>query len=190
MLAAGVDEAGRGCIFGPVCAGAVIWNPEITHEKLKDSKKLTKRQRDFMYDFVIENAIDFAVGWCSAQEIDEMNILNASQEAMHRALDGLNLDIDHVYVDGNIFKPYQCKTHECIVGGDNINPSISAASIIAKVSRDRWVDETVANNDNLAVYVLSKNKGYCTSQHIEAVKSHGRSEMHRKTFKLPFEKVA
>ena len=188
MLEVGVDEAGRGCLFGRVYAGAVIWNPEITHPLLRDSKKLTKKQRDDMYDFIFDNAIDFAVGFSTASEIDSLNILKASHLAMHRALDALTLEFDHILVDGNMFAPYNCMTHECIVGGDGKYESISAASILAKVSRDRWVCDAVTKDPTLSKYSLESNKGYCTASHILAIEEHGRSKQHRTSFKIPSEK--
>lgn len=189
MLEVGVDEAGRGCLFGRVYAGAVIWNPEISHPLLRDSKKLTEKQRNIMYDFIIDNAVDYSVGFSTSNEIDSLNILKASHLAMHRALDGLTLEFDHILVDGNMFSPYQCKTHQCVIGGDGKHESISAASIIAKVSRDRWVYDTVADNPNLTKYNLISNKGYCTKSHSLAIIEYGRSEMHRFSFKIPSEKV-
>jgi len=188
MLAAGVDEAGRGCVFGPVCAAAVIWNPECTTDYIKDSKKLSEKRRKIAYEYIIDNAIDYSIGFASAQEIDSMNILHATQLAMHRALDGLSLEVDQIDVDGNYFKPYMCTPHQCVIGGDRVLAHISAASILAKVSRDELVARTVQENPALRVYKLESHKGYCTRAHCEALQTHGRSAEHRRSFRLPFEK--
>lgn len=192
MLSVGVDEAGRGCIFGPVYAAAVIWNDEIDHKLLKDSKKLTNIQRRIMYDFIIDNAIDYSYATSSESEIDKYNILQATQRAMHKALDALYLDFDHINVDGNYFNYYYShnsqdfKPHSCLIKGDSIMKSISAASIIAKVEHDKWILE---HSSIYPEYKLNKNMGYCTKDHIEAVKTFGRTICHRYTFKLPFEKI-
>ena len=194
ILCAGVDEAGRGCMFGPVYAAAVIWNHEIAHDLLKDSKKLTAKQRTGMFEFIKDNAIDYSVASASAVEIDKHNILNATQIAMHRALNGLTLSIDHICVDGNYFK-YYCQyddvvPHTCIVGGDNVNAAISAASILAKVSRDKYINDVTETNPEFDThYRLNKNKGYCTREHMDGIIEYGRSPLHRMTFKLPHEKL-
>lgn len=188
----GIDEAGRGCIFGPVFAACVIWNEEVEHHLLKDSKKLTKCQREQMYDFVIQNCIDYSSSSCSSTEIDVMNILQATQKAMHKALDKIVLDYDHIFVDGNYFNTYfseqhnEFKSHTCVVKGDSFVKSISAASIIAKVEHDRWI-ESVSNT--YLQYDLQNNMGYCTKKHVEAIKEYGRTICHRYTFKMPYEKV-
>ena len=192
MLSVGVDEAGRGCIFGPVFAACVIWNDDIEHKLLKDSKKLTKNQRNYMYDFIIGNAIDYGISYSTSAEIDKHNILQATQIAMHRALDKVTLDYDQIFVDGNYFNTYfsnscsEYKSHTCIVKGDQILKSISAASILAKVSHDNWIEK---HSNMFPEYNLSQNMGYCTKQHVEAVKQYGKSLEHRHTFKLPYEKI-
>ena len=184
-----IDEAGRGCIFGPVCAAAVIWDDNISHSLLKDSKKLTAKQRDVAFDFVIDNAVDYSICYASNQEIDTHNILQATQIAMHRCLDSMNLDFDDILVDGNYFKTYFGHGHRCIVGGDAKVLGISAASILAKVSRDMYVCDLVQQHPELQQYGLESHKGYCTKLHIDSVKEYGRSDWHRMTFKLPYEKV-
>ena len=190
MLTAGIDEAGRGCIFGPVFAAAVIWDDEITHKLLRDSKKLSAKQRNVVYDFVLDNAIDYGIASIDARIIDSVNILNATYTAMHSALDDLALDIDSILVDGNSFRYYTDKEdnivpHMCVVSGDSIHKSIMAASILAKVSHDRYVDD---QSPKYPEYHLSSNKGYCTQQHIDAVRVYGRTTDHRQTFRLPYEK--
>ena len=189
-LVAGVDEAGRGCIFGRVYAAAVIWNDSIHHPLLKDSKKLTKKQRSIMRDYILDNAIDYSIGYATHEEIDSLNILHATQKAMHDALNGLTLDIDHIYVDGNFFKFYKDVEHTCVIGGDNVRLDIAAASILAKTSHDLWIQDVVSQDPLLERYSLDKNMGYCTKAHETAVRTYGRSSYHRKTFKLPFEKLA
>lgn len=189
-MQAGIDEAGRGCILGPVYAAAVIWNDEISHPLLRDSKKLSAKQRDQMFDFIQDNAIDFGIASVSAREIDKLNILNATIDAMHLALDKLNIQLDSVVVDGNHFRYYtqndELIPHQCVIGGDNKYNSIMAASILAKVSHDKYMSEI---NNQYPEYDLVHNQGYCTKKHEEAVKLYGRCEYHRKTFRLPFEKI-
>jgi ribonuclease HII len=184
----GVDEAGKGCIFGPVYAAAVIWDDTIEHKYLKDSKKLSKNQKSIMYDFIIDNAIDYGIGYSTNQEIDCTNIHIANMNAMHRALDNITLDFDHIWVDGNVFTHYKDVDHTTIVSGDNIYKSIMAASILAKVSHDNDVCNIVSDNTELDVYDICKNMGYGTNSHIEAVKKYGKSNYHRHSFKLKFEK--
>ena len=184
-----LDEAGRGCIYGPVYSAAVLWNDEITHKLLKDSKKLSENQRNIMYDFILDHAIDYSIQSSTSQEIDQLNILNATQLSMHRCLDSLHLDFDSIYVDGNFFKPYKHYTHFCIVGGDSIINGISAASILAKVSHDNNITNCVHLDPSLERYHLLSNKGYCTQQHSKAVQEFGKTLNHRITFRLPFEKV-
>ena len=181
----GVDEAGRGCIYGPVSAGAVIWDDRITHEYLRDSKTLSKRQKAIMYDFVLEHAIDYGVALVHADVIDSHNILQATQSAMHSALDSLSLDFDLIQVDGNFFKPYKVHAHECIIKGDSKVKSIAAASILAKVTHDNWILDHIVNDSEEDQYSLRSNMGYCTKKHVIAVRNFGQHLHHRKTFKLP-----
>ena len=188
----GVDEAGRGCVFGSVYAACVIWNDNITHPLLKDSKKLSKSQRKQMYDFVINNCIDYASSYCSSAEVDNLNILQATQKAMHQALGKITLDYDHIFVDGNYFNTYyseqhnEYKSHTCVVKGDSFIKSISAASIIAKVEHDIWIESIC---DIYPEYDLKNNMGYCTKKHILAIKENGRTICHRYTFEMPYEKI-
>lgn len=183
MFYAGVDEAGRGTLIGRVYAAVVIWNNEIKHEWLKDSKKLTKNQRSFMKDFILEHMIDYGIGYAEHNEIDSMNISNATVLAMHRALDQLNLDVDMIFVDGNYFKKYKNNKHLCVVGGDDTYPCISAASILAKTYHDEYIQQLTVDN-NLQKYDLLNNMGYGTKKHFEAIKQYGISKFHRKSFKI------
>ena len=185
---AGVDEAGKGCIFGPVYAAAVIWDSNVEHPYLRDSKKLTKPQRLLMYEFILDNAIDYGIGFSTNECIDNINIHKANMKAMHTAIDNLQLSIDHLYIDGNVFDKYQDVQHTCVVGGDALHKSIMAASILAKVSHDNHIQKLLSEYPSLDKYHLSTNMGYATPQHIKAVETHGRSEFHRHSFKLPFEK--
>ena len=184
-----IDEAGRGCMLGRVYSASVIWNTENTHKLLKDSKKLTPNQITIMYDYVIDNAIDYGVGFAEPREIDAMNILKATQLSMRRALDSLVLDIDDICVDGNYFEGYKDVPYQCIIQGDSSMPGISAASIVAKYTRDAYIADLCTAHEELHTYKIHKNKGYCTKDHIDGIKQHGRTEHHRKTFLLPTEKL-
>ena len=185
----GIDEAGKGCIFGHVFASAVLWDDTISHTLLKDSKKLSKNQRLIMYDFILDNAIDYGIGFSTNTEIDTMNINNANILAMHRALNNLHLSPDFIYVDGISFSSYKNIPHKCIIGGDSLFSSISAASILAKVSHDNHINEELEKNTSLNIFGLSTNMGYATKKHCDSVQLHGRSSLHRQSFKLPFEKI-
>ena len=187
-IEAGIDEAGRGCLLGRVYAAAVIWPQEndddYEHPIMKDSKRFSREKREEMYDYVKENAIDYAFGYADEKEIDSKNILQANYLAMHRALDKLNLDLDYIIVDGNNFKPYLDSTatiipHKCIVKGDTLYYSIAAASIIAKCHRDEILKKLAINHP---LYQWEKNKGYGTKKHIDAIKKFGVSKLHRKSF--------
>jgi ribonuclease HII len=180
-IEAGCDEAGRGCLAGSVYAAAVILPPDYQHEGLNDSKKLTdKRRRELRVD-IERDAIAWAVGVVTAEEIDEMNILNASILAMHRALDQLKVRPEFVIVDGNRFKPYQDIPHQTIVKGDAKYLSIAAASVLAKTYRDDYMHEL---HKEYPYYAWDKNAGYPTVAHREGIRLHGLSPLHRKTFKF------
>ena len=184
----GVDEAGRGCVFGPLHAAAVIWDPELAHKYLKDSKRLTPRQRAIAHDFIVDNAIDFGIGSVSNFEIDSLGVQEANMLAMHRALDNLVLQYDEIAVDGICFKPYRDVRYICIAHGDAQVPAICAASILAKEQHDIDVRMLVAHNRDLERYLLLQNKGYATRAHCNAVQAFGRTQWHRHSFRLPFEK--
>ncbi len=177
----GCDEAGRGCLAGPVVAGAVILPPDFSDELLNDSKKLTEKQRYKLRPIIEKEAIAFAIGIVSNEEIDEINILNASFLAMHRAIDALGTIPESILVDGNRFTPYQSIEHHCIIKGDGKYLSIAAASVLAKTYRDDIMQMLHKEYDG---YGWSKNMGYPTKQHRAAIKLLGTTEHHRMSFKL------
>jgi ribonuclease HII len=188
----GLDEAGRGCLFGPVCVGAVIW-PNVDPEPsvvIKDSKKLSETKRLLLKDYIEKHAIAWSVQFISHEEIDNTNILKATMKGMHKCIDDIRtrVAIDTILVDGNHFKLYTDENleyidHECIVGGDNTYKSIAAASILAKTHRDNYIYELVKDRPELDKYHLRKNKGYGTKAHMDALKEHGPTEGHRRSFK-------
>lgn len=177
----GVDEAGRGALAGPVVAAAVIWSPTLPAPHVRDSKTLSKSKREELAEFIKANALAYSVAFIDNQRIDEVNILNATYEAMHKAIGSLPPNsFDHILVDGNRFRPYAELPHTCIVKGDDEFVSIAAASIIAKVTRDEHMSMLSKRvHDDFG---WSKNSGYGTSKHISALKTHGPSDFHRKTF--------
>lgn len=178
---AGCDEAGRGCLAGSVYAAAVILPPDYHNERLNDSKKLTARQRYALRQDIERDAVAWAVGVVTPQEIDQINILNASILAMHRALDQLQVRPEAIIVDGNRFKPYRDLPHTTIVKGDGKYLSIAAASILAKTYRD---DEMVRLAQEYPDYDWQHNMGYPTRKHREAIRHHGITPYHRRTFNL------
>lgn len=178
---AGCDEAGRGCLAGSVYAAAVILPPDYQNERLNDSKKLTARQRYALRQDIERDAVAWAVGVVTPQEIDQINILNASILAMHRALDQLQVWPEAIIVDGNRFKPYRDLPHTTIVKGDGKYLSIAAASILAKTYRD---DEMVRLAQEYPDYDWQHNMGYPTRKHREAIRQHGITPYHRRTFNL------
>lgn len=180
-LEAGTDEAGRGCLAGPVTAAAVILPPDFDEPLLNDSKKLTEKQRQYLRPIIEEKAIAFGVAHCTPKEIDKINILNASIEAMHRAIGSLKVKPIHILVDGNRFHPFKKIPHQCIIKGDGKYQNIAAASVLAKTYRD----ELMLSLDNKhPEYQWKKNKGYPTKKHREAIRSEGITSHHRKTFRL------
>ncbi len=186
ILEAGCDEAGRGCLCGPVVAAAVILPDGYSDPWLNDSKKLSEKRREEMREIIIRDAIAYSIASCSPQEIDELNILNASIEAMHRALRGLNIRPGAIIVDGNRFKPFEDIPHTTVVKGDATYANIAAASILAKTTRDHIMAEL---DPEFPEYRWSSNKGYPTADHRAAIAAHGACEHHRKTFRLlPSEK--
>lgn len=178
---AGCDEAGRGCLAGSVYAAAVILPPDYHNERLNDSKKLTARQRYALRQDIERDAVAWAVGVVTPQEIDQINIFNASILAMHRALDQLQVRPEAIIVDGNRFKPYRDLPHTTIVKGDGKYLSIAAASILAKTYRD---DEMVRLAQEYPDYDWQHNMGYPTRKHREAIRQHGVTPYHRRTFNL------
>lgn len=180
-IEAGCDEAGRGCLAGPVVAAAVILPPGFTHPLLNDSKKLTAAKREEMRSLIIENAVAWAIAEVDAAEIDRINILNASILAMHRALDALTVRPESIVVDGNRFKPYCEIPYKTIVKGDGKIGDIAAASILAKTRRDELMS---VMSEKYPGYGWEINKGYPTKAHREAIERLGPSPIHRMSFRL------
>ena len=174
----GVDEAGRGPLCGPVFAAACILPDGLVLEGLNDSKKLTPKKRDKLFDLICENAIAYCIASASVEEIDELNILEADLLAMRRAIDGLSVKADFALIDGNIARGFQIPAR-AIIGGDAKSPSIAAASILAKVARDR---DCIKLDAQYPQYGIAKHKGYGTKQHMDALRTYGPSPIHRKQF--------
>lgn len=178
-LVCGVDEAGRGPLAGPVCAAAVILPPDCVIEGLDDSKKLTEKRREALYDIILERAVAFGVAMASPEEIDRLNILNATFLAMQRAVESLTPAAEFALIDGNRTPPGLSVPSLCIVKGDGISASIAAASVLAKVTRDRLMLEL---DRQYPEYQFAKHKGYPTALHRSLVVQHGPSPVHRKSF--------
>ncbi|NQY10394.1 MAG: ribonuclease HII [Flavobacteriales bacterium] len=181
ILEAGCDEAGRGCLAGPVYAAAVILDPKVKINGLNDSKKLSESKRDELRIEIEKSALAWAVGVVDNVEIDEINILNASFLAMHRAVDGLKQKPAHLIIDGNRFNAYPNIDHSCIINGDAKYLSIAAASILAKTHRDEFMFKM---DDELPNYGWKGNKGYPTIAHRKAIEEHGKTKYHRNSFRL------
>ena len=181
LVEAGCDEAGRGCLAGSVFAAAVILPPDYENELLNDSKKLTDRKRKQLREIIEHDAVDWAVGIVEPGEIDEINILNASILAMHRALDQLKVRPEAMIVDGNCFKPYRDLPYTTIVKGDGKYLSIAAASILAKTYRDDYMDRLA---EDYPQYDWKSNKGYPTKKHRQAIRECGITPFHRRSFTL------
>lgn len=181
VFEAGCDEAGRGCLAGPVVAAAVILPDGYAHPGLMDSKKLSEKRREQMREVIMRDAVAWAIAECSPEEIDDINILNASIEAMHRALRGLTVRPGAIVVDGNRFKPFEDIPHTTVVKGDATYANIAAASILAKTTRDRLMVELHAE---FPVYNWVANKGYPTADHRAAIAAHGPCRWHRRSFRL------
>lgn len=178
---AGCDEAGRGCLAGPVVAAAVILPKNFKNNDLNDSKKLSEKQREKLNLVIRNEALAYAIGIVDHAEIDKMNILNASFEAMHRAIRGLSIKPEFLLIDGNRFNPYKGIRHQCVIKGDGKYLSIAAASVLAKVERDRIMAEY---HEKFPEYGWNKNKGYPTVAHRKAIAGHGSSPIHRMSFRL------
>lgn len=181
FLEAGCDEAGRGCLAGPVFAAAVILPKDFFHPLLNDSKQINKKNRALLRKVIEENAIDFAVSQVSNEKIDEINILKASILAMHQAVEELKTTPAFLLIDGNKFYPYKKIPYQCIVKGDAKFMSIAAASILAKTYRDEFMENA---HKDFPLYNWIANQGYPTLAHRAAIKQHGITPLHRKTFKL------
>lgn len=181
LIEAGCDEAGRGCLAGAVYAAAVILPPDFRNELLNDSKQLTERQRYDLRPVIQREALAWAVGVVAPQEIDEINILNASFLAMHRAVDALKVRPQHLLIDGNRFRPYPGIPHTTVVKGDGKYLSIAAASVLAKTYRDDYMLRLHAEYPD---YGWDRNKGYPTREHRAAIALHGTTPYHRRSFNL------
>ena len=180
-IEAGCDEAGRGCLAGAVYAAAVILPKDFKNEQLNDSKQLTEHQRYALREIIEREALAWAVGVVSPQEIDQINILHASFLAMHRAIDALKIRPEHLLIDGNRFRPYPHIPHTTVVKGDGKYLSIAAASILAKTYRDDYMNRL---HEAYPYYGWDKNKGYPTRVHRAAIAAHGTTPYHRLTFNL------
>ena len=180
-IEAGCDEAGRGCLAGAVFAAAVVLPPDFKSEELNDSKQLSERKRYALRPLIERYALAWAVGVVTPEEIDRINILNASFLAMHRAVDQLQIRPDHLLIDGNRFNPYPTIPHTTVVKGDGKYLSIAAASILAKTYRDDYMNELATR---FPAYHWQENKGYPTKAHREAIRQFGITPYHRKTFTL------
>lgn len=181
LIEAGCDEAGRGCLAGAVYAAAVILPQDFRNDLLNDSKQLTERQRYALREIVEREALAWAVGVVTPQEIDEINILNASFLAMHRAIDQLTVRPQHLLIDGNRFKKYPDIPHTTVVKGDGKYLSIAAASILAKTYRDDYMNRL---HEEFPCYGWDRNKGYPTKEHRAAIAAHGTTPYHRLSFNL------
>ena len=178
---AGVDEAGRGCYAGPVFAAAVILPKDFHHPLLNDSKLLTEKERDLLRPIIEKESISFKVASVCNNEIDTINILQASFKAMHLALDNLNITPQLILVDGNRFRPYRKIKYKCIIKGDGIYAAIAAASVLAKTYRDEYMQQLHKEFD---YYGWHKNKGYGTALHRKAIEDNGLCKYHRKSFNI------
>ena len=181
VVEAGCDEAGRGCLAGPVVAASVILPDDFRHAWLNDSKQLTENQRIVLREVIQKEALTWAVSFVNNQEIDHINILQASFTAMHRAVSGLKIVPEHLLVDGNRFRPFPGIPHTCVIKGDGKYLSIAAASILAKTYRDDFMEKI---HLEFPQYAWNQNKGYPTKKHREAILKFGDCPFHRKTFKL------
>ena len=180
-LEAGTDEAGRGCLSGPVVAAAVILPEDFHHELLNDSKQLTEKKRQELRPYIEKNALAYAVAFVDNQEVDEINVLQASITGMHRSIEKLSVQPEFIIVDGNKFKPYKETPHQTIVKGDAKFMSIAAASVLAKTYRDDYMEKIHQEHPQ---YNWKKNKGYPTKEHRQGIREFGITPYHRKTFKL------
>ncbi|MBP5134288.1 MAG: ribonuclease HII [Paludibacteraceae bacterium] len=181
IIEAGCDEAGRGCLAGPVFAAAVVLPADFSNDLLNDSKQLTEKQRYALRPIIEQSAVAWAVATVSAGEIDEISILNASILAMHRAVEKLKVRPEHLIIDGNRFKKYKDIPHDTVVKGDGKYMSIAAASILAKTYRDDYMMQL---HEKFPQYAWDVNKGYPTKKHRQAIAEYGPSEWHRMTFRL------
>jgi ribonuclease HII len=180
LFEAGTDEAGRGCLAGPVTAAAIILPEKFNHNTLNDSKQLSESKRTFLKPLLEKEAVSFSVCHVFQDEIDKINILNASFLAMHRAIEKLDPKPEFLIVDGNRFQPYPEIEHQCIIKGDSKYMSIAAASVLAKTYRDDYMARI---HEEFPMYNWKKNKGYPTKEHREAIRKYGLTKYHRKSFR-------
>ncbi|MGB1042605.1 MAG: ribonuclease HII [Tenacibaculum sp.] len=180
-LEAGTDEAGRGCLSGPVVAAAVILPKDFKHELLNDSKQLSEKKRIALRPYIEKHALAFAVSFIDQNEVDQLNVLQASITGMHRAIEQLQIQPEFIIIDGNKFKPYKEIPYETIVKGDAKYMSIAAASVLAKTYRDDYMEKI---HQEFPQYNWKKNKGYPTKEHRNAIREFGATPYHRKSFKL------
>jgi ribonuclease HII len=181
ILECGTDEAGRGCLAGPVTAAAVILPNTFNNAVLNDSKLLSEKNRGLLKTIIEAEAVAFAYHHIWPDEIDKINILNASILAMHKSIEGLNTEPEFIIVDGNKFKPYKSIPHQTIIKGDGKYLSIAAASILAKTNRDAYMEKI---HEEFPMYNWKQNKGYPTQEHRDAIRMYGITKYHRKTFRL------
>ena len=188
LVECGTDEAGRGCLAGPVTAAAVMLPDDFSNSLLNDSKVLTERQREKLLPLIRKEAIAFGITHITPEEIDDINILNASILGMHRSIDHILTDtslgrtnLEHILVDGNRFKPYPNIPHTCVIKGDGKYLSIAAASVLAKTARDAFMEEL---HEEYPMYNWAQNKGYPTAEHRAAIQKYGITPYHRKSFRL------
>lgn len=184
----GIDESGRGCLFGPVYAAAVILPSNVLEIEdvglIRDSKKLSAKKREKAFEFIQKNALAYAIASCTNEEIDQSNILQQTMNAMHKAIKKLSIKPVHILVDGNYFQSYEDVPHKCVIKGDATYMNIAAASILAKVSRDRHIHDILKTNPVLdEQYGLSSNLGYGTKRHMDGIITHGVTKYHRISFK-------
>ena len=186
IMEVGLDEVARGCMFGRVYTAAVIWPEDFVEDPnfvIKDSKKLSKKKREELYYYIIDNAVDWNVNYMEPETIDKINILQATLKSMHINLDNLMIDIDHILVDGTNFNKYSNIPYTCVVKGDDKYYSIAAASILAKVEHDWYIEELCKKIPELdEKYDLLNNMGYGTKKHMESIKKYGTTKFHRKSF--------
>ena len=178
---AGIDEAGRGSLAGPVTAAAVILGKDLRNKDLNDSKKLSPKKRLELKKYIEKNALAYSVAFVNSSQIDKNNILNSTFKAMHMSLKGLDIEPDFIIVDGNLFKPYKDLEYKCIIKGDQKYQNIAAASILAKTYRDEYMTNL---HLKFPEYDWIKNKGYGTKYHLDMITKFGRTRYHRKSFQI------
>ena len=182
----GIDEAGRGCLFGPVCIASVIWLDEDPDPDLviRDSKKMSEKKRKILKDYILDNSIAFSVKFIDNETIDRDNILEATMKGMHECIDDIvsTVNIDTLLIDGPHFNMYDGISHVCVINGDDTYKSIAAASILAKTFRDEYINKLVDENPELVKYDIRNNKGSGTRKHLEAIREYGITPWHRKSF--------